>query len=382
MADSEDDELRDLDDDGVTGMYNAWLGLDQELAEQTRSLAEEEGEDEQERDEDDLLIDEEGEESEEEQAVSRRRKTSRTQGEQGQWDPIVEDVPYETILEQLKSTIAVELNGAPEWRSGFRKPPVGFNNKGMARRELRCPYRGPANCDCGALLRLTEHKEGGWSLERKRGVPHANHLQSNKKRGLAKHIIYKVTAPTAMKLTTHKLKEDMREQLGALSTSELRQIVDSRWREKKKEQDHVVPRAQRSTHGGLQLWADAHSRQALESKGIFGHHTTYVCGKPKLDSETGLVAIAYSTENLLLNGYRQGQFGLPSILQVDCTHRLVLEGHPCMLFGTVDAAQHFHAIGYGLCSSEDEDVHSHVFRCLKKEMERIVAERSAEGASI
>ena len=39
------------------------------------------------------------------------------------------------------------------------------------------------------------------------------------------------------------------------------------------------------------------------------------------------------------------------------------------------------AIGYGLCSSEDEDAHSHIFRCLEKEMERIVTERSAESAA-
>ena len=55
MADS--DELCDLDDDGVTGIHTPWPWLDQQLAEQARSLAEEEGEDEQERDEDDLLID-------------------------------------------------------------------------------------------------------------------------------------------------------------------------------------------------------------------------------------------------------------------------------------------------------------------------------------
>ena len=52
-----------------------------------------------------------------------------------------------------------------------------------------------------------------------------------------------------------------------------------------------------------------------------------------------------STENLLLNAYRQEQFGIPGILQIDCTHRVVLEGHVCMLFGTVDAAQHFHTVG-------------------------------------
>ena len=84
------------------------------------------------------------------------------------------------------------------------------------------------------------------------------------------------------------------------------------------------------------------------------------------------IAIAYSTENLLLNAYRQTLFGLPSICQIDTTHRLVIEGHNNMLFGCVDAAQHFHIIGYGLCSKEDTAAHKYVARCLKAEVEALV----------
>ena len=60
-----------------------------------------------------------------------------------------------------------------------------------------------------------------------------------------------------------------------------------------------------------------------------------------------------------------------------CTfrHRLVLEGHTCMLFGCVDAAQHFHTIGYGICDSEDTVSHAKVFLDLKTEVEAIVAKR-------
>ena len=53
----------------------------------------------------------------------------------------------------------------------------------------------------------------------------------------------------------------------------------------------------------------------------------------------------------------------------------MLEGHTCMLFGCVDAAQHFHVIGYGLCDSEDTEAHVKVFHDIKVEVERIVAER-------
>ena len=108
----------------------------------------------------------------------------------------------------------------------------------------------------------------------------------------------------------------------------------------------------------------------------------FVCGTPQIIPEKQCINLAYSTENLLLNAYRQQQHGFPSILHVDCTHRLVVEGHACMLFGTVDAAQKFHIIGYGICNKEDDTAHQHVFRCLKAEVESIVAQRIRDQQGI
>ena len=70
------------------------------------------------------------------------------------------------------------------------------------------------------------------------------------------------------------------------------------------------------------------------------------------------------------------------LVQVDSTHRLVVEGHACMLFGTVSTAQKFHIIGYAVCDKEDDAAHDHVFRSLKGEVERIVAERSRDQVKI
>ena len=67
---------------------------------------------------------------------------------------------------------------------------------------------------------------------------------------------------------------------------------------------------------------------------------------------------------------------------MDTTLRLVLEGHNCMLFGLVDPAQHFHTIGYGFCSNEDETAHHHIITTLKSEVERIVNERIANQQPI
>ena len=155
-----------------------------------------------------------------------------------------------------------------------------------------------------------------------------------------------------------------------------------RKRIKKKEQNALVPAEATGTFGGVTLFVEAHGKAALKATGALKLHTTFVCGDPIVDSATQTITIAYSTPNLLMNAYRQQQYGLPAILQVDTTHRLVLEGHNNMLFGTVDAAQHFHVIGYGLCQSEDQTSHTHVMKCLAHEAELLIAECQLEQKGI
>jgi hypothetical protein len=93
--------------------------------------------------------------------------------------------------------------------------------------------------------------------------------------------------------------------------------------------------------------------------------------------ETGRVTYAISTENLLLNAYRQTRFGVPPLLQVDTTHRLMIESQfCCMLIGTTSVTQHFHIIAYGVCSSEDIGAHEYVFRQVFRAVDAVVADRA------
>ena len=103
---------------------------------------------------------------------------------------------------------------------------------------------------------------------------------------------------------------------------------------------------------------------------------------PIIDASKQVVAIGYSSENLLLNGYRQCQFGLPCMCFVDTTARLILEGHVVMVFGTVDPSCHFHVIGHGVCSNEDTDAHAHIATILFREMERVVEDRRQKQEGI
>ena len=140
----------------------------------------------------------------------------------------------------------------------------------------------------------------------------------------------------------------------------------------RKQETSIVSAGARGKFAGLYEFVDRFSKVNIAE---FGIHSVYIIGTPTIEVVTQSVAITISTENLLLNVYRQAQTGLPSILQVDTTHRLVIEGHNCMLFGLVDPAQHFHVIGYGLCSEEDTSAHINIARALKEEVERVVNQR-------
>ena len=140
--------------------------------------------------------------------------------------------------------------------------------------------------------------------------------------------------------------------------------------------------AARGTHGGLNTWVDQHEKEYLKSSGTFDEHAIHVLGKPIVDSVSHRVCITISSENLLLNAYRQQCLGLPSYIQVDTTHRLVVEGHNCMLVGTIDTAQHFHIIGYGICSHEDEAAHFAVLATLRDAVEAVVNERAGKRQPI
>jgi len=146
-------------------------------------------------------------------------------------------------------------------------------------------------------------------------------------------------------------------------------------------QDANIPRPLRGTFDGLQHFFDQMDRGKLVAAGKFHEHTsnTLCC---EINAETKRVVSAFSTENLLLNAYRQSQLGMPSLLCIDASYRLVIEGHRCFLFGTTGVDHKFHIIFMGVCSTEDTAAHRSMYDASVREVERIVADRSERGVWI
>ena len=141
----------------------------------------------------------------------------------------------------------------------------------------------------------------------------------------------------------------------------------------------VMTEGRGNTFGGLSSILEKYERDYLVARlgASFNEHTAYLLGPPLVVPETGRVTYAISTENLLLNAYRQTRFGLPPLLQVDTTHRLMVESQfCCMLIGTSSVTQHFHVIAYGVCSHEDIAAHEYVLRQVFRAVDAVVADRA------
>ena len=152
--------------------------------------------------------------------------------------------------------------------------------------------------------------------------------------------------------------------------------------ERRQAKSKEMPTSLRGRYGGLVHYLNGRSKGALEEAGQFNEHVPYVLGQAVVVPEECRVTAAISTENLLLNAYRQARSGMPSFLAVDTTHRLIKEGHCCMPVGTVSLDQKFHIIGYGICSHKDIKAHEYVLHQIRSEVNRVVNDRAVKKQSV
>ena len=306
----------------------------------------------------------------------RPRQTSRRAIVQD-WQPIGTFATEEEKDAKLAQLANLECGGGA-WGNG--KSGKGWKQR-LCKTSQRMQSVRVRNCcfatesRCPARVREMQFIGGAkeWVLERYDSA-HFDHSVSLRKRGVKLSTSLLLQSPSKQQLSNKEVLKVVRRQEGAVSAQEQKAVVEKRKRIKKAEQHAVVPAEASGRFAGVTVFVDSRRKAMLQAAGNFGPHSSYVCGEPWIDSDQQTINIAFSTPNLLLNAYRQQLFGVPTILQVDTTHRLVLEGHNNMLFGTQDVAQHFHIIGYGICNKEDTKAHEHIMRCLAQEAELLVAE--------
>ena len=115
---------------------------------------------------------------------------------------------------------------------------------------------------------------------------------------------------------------------------------------------------------------------------IFDKHTVYLLGNEYLLDTTikphRILACLFS-ENLLLNAYRQMQYGNQVKIYVDCSYRYMVEGWGVMIVKVGAFNQKGHTVAYAMISKEDSSAHKFVFKTIKLELEKIVNEKIAKN---
>ena len=256
----------------------------------------------------------------------------------------------------------------------YGKSPGGLRVPVQEVKIQRCAFFKESGCP--ARIRWVKDVTTGKFTLETGDWEHADHRISTACKGLPKHLKEVMASPSKLALDNTEAMKAVRRLVGDEMNAPLqKKLKTMRKKAREKMASAVVPAELKGKYGGVHMFANSHLRSALEKSSVFGPHSAYVCGTPLIDAEDNRIAIAFSTENLLLNAYRQDLSSIQTHVQVDTTHRLVLEGHNSMVFGCVDAAQHFHVIGWGVCSHEDTAAHAHVIKCLKAEVESIVQQR-------
>mmetsp|Transcript_4743 Transcript_4743/g.13969 ORF Transcript_4743/g.13969 Transcript_4743/m.13969 type:complete len:254 (+) Transcript_4743:882-1643(+) len=166
-----------------------------------------------------------------------------------------------------------------------------------------------------------------------------------------------------------------------------------------------VPGDAANTYAGIEMYARSNTKEKLVEDDVWSQHAPYtilfeVDAPPNKtvwfdlnarniaarrqkqadgtcdDAEEGCrILVVFSTENLLLNAYRQQICGMPCLMCVDFTHRLTFEGFNMCMIGTISPSQHYKCIGFAVTSDESETTHVKIFRALRHEIESIVLSR-------
>jgi hypothetical protein len=248
--------------------------------------------------------------------------------------------------------------------------------------DYECAYK-----HCPARLRVVKDTSKRYACVSRAsadGYKHNDHLQDINDPGLPGYVraVVGKTELLMKPLALRKWLRDEHPELIIYSQLKKKLVWAHQEEMKRKEKELLKDSSGRGKFGGVYTALLSMQRAHLIAKGNYDEDTCYVVGTPQLDSTLNLITFVVSTDNMLLNAYRQALFGLPTYVAVDTTHRLVVEKHCLMPITTTSMTQHTHIIAYGVCTKEDVAAHEYVLRCVKEGVEHIVQERAESGERV
>lgn len=132
---------------------------------------------------------------------------------------------------------------------------------------------------------------------------------------------------------------------------------------------------QAETWGGLHSMCLRYKKSAIVN---FNEHSTYLLGLQSCSESKKIIAVI-STENLLLNAYRQRFWGQPVAFACDASYRVTREGNGIYPVVTISLGQKTKTIAYAIISNKKHQMQKFIFSSIKEEVEKIVRARTLLG---
>jgi len=281
----------------------------------------------------------------------------------------------EEIDEALKARTKKALNNLD---LSLHQPRYARGKEGEYVTPYRCRFYGQENGACPFRCRVIEHADGTCTLE-EAGV-HTEHDVYTGKKALSLAIKAKCCNASLSK-TPDELVHYARDNFdlppvlmsaldtpaGANGLQRYRGYVTRKGDAAGRKGD-----AASCSYAAVEQWCEQNERAKLVLQPGFKDHTVYVVSGWEIDSETAWVTYVLTSEKLMTNLWHIKESGMPVILCVDTTHRLVAEGHSVFVCGVRDIAQKFHKVAYGVQHSDKAVApNAHMLRMVAKEYLRV-----------
>jgi hypothetical protein len=233
-------------------------------------------------------------------------------------------------------------------------------------------------CDCPFVIRELYSTQSQLASIEIGEIPHANHnmIREGATRGVPRYIqSILITSPSKLSQAPSKFVAAARKK-GVVVDEKLNKSMRRKFYRMRSSSNKGTPSS--STWGGIATACETYRKERIAN---FGMHSVYLLGL-ECNAEIETIVAVFSTENLLLNGYRQTFWGNPICFGADASYRLTKEKNGLFPVVTTNIAMETKTIAYGLISHEHHKAQRFIFQTIKTEIEKVVRRRLQERQTI
>jgi len=271
-----------------------------------------------------------------------------------------------------------EFQGAPSNKVFWVSQNVTHRKKENSNVQVhRCAFH--YQCGCPYQIRtITDIRTDNTSIY-KGIVPHSDHSINNYKSQPPKQVVTSVVQSPSHILNSGPTVLMRKAAMRGLNLPEEMQTKTVRKLERLKRQvrnQHLDKDSDGRAWGDLITTIDSFKCSSLVEKNEWSPYAVYLLGDAyESNSDTRRFIAAVASEEQLLNAYRQMCTGQDLTFAIDTSYRYTKEKSGLMPIKAISFNQTGHIIAYGIVSNEDDSAHAFILGQVKKEVERVVAER-------